>query len=55
MDRVQVKTSPSQNLPSQNFPRIGQNVPKREKKIGQNVPIKRSHYLKENFLRNMGF
>ena len=52
---VQVKTSPSQNAPWSKRPRIGQNVPKHEKKIGQNVPIKRPHYSMEIFRRNMGF
>ena len=32
-----------------------QNVPKHEKKIGQNVPIKRPHFSMEIFRRNMGF
>ena len=37
-------------------PRIGQNVPKHEKKkIGQNVPIKRPHFSKEIIRGNMGF
>ena len=53
--RVQVKTSPSQNAPWSKRPRIGQNVPKHEKKIGQNVPIKRPHFSMEIFRRNMGF
>ena len=42
-------------LPVCDNARIGQNVPKHEKKIGQNVPIKRPHFSKEIFRRNMGF
>ena len=52
--RVQVKTSPSQNAPESKRPRIGLNVPKHEKNIGQNVPIKRPHFSKEILSKKYG-